>query len=565
MSLTTCSIAGLNLLAAPYTVESFDLPDASVSELGRAAQLAGAIPCRAHYEEPPWALTIIVRSSVSADISNLHTKFRSGAALVFGEGATSLTTYLRSVEATTTANYSGWARVTFSGLRSPEWEGTPVDLGTLTVTDGWGTVDAPAVGGEIAAKVRLYARSAAASTGLYIGVRPTPLSGYAPLDDYSGSPNADGIGGAWSLPLSETSSLQVIATPPQFPVAPNRGRHMAVARLNHSSQVAANQKFQAQSYALSASRYAPSIIASAVNVAAEVDVLGTLPVPASEWPLGTNTAASFSNVAGGASYANGTLQNPNPYTINPNFHRSVYYETFTLAARAKLTQVAVTVTGAWGVVITRAASGAPTDYWEASLGNTPSDANGLTPFGCDVVLDPGTYCITLWGYGSTMEALQAKTVKMETPGAYASGVGGYMNNSGTWVQSTLDLSFALTWYDELAGTATMPVSAASTEATRATQIDALMRVPVDFSALACTTAIGAGAGVMYDPDTRTIYPCDTNALLSGTSLMATADLLGTARGIALAPNTTNRFVVANGAKSTVTLTGSATPCYIRRR
>ncbi len=554
MAVTVFQTAALDLLSAPYDVESWDFPEAAITEIGRAAQYAGAIPHRLHYDDAPFNFTVIVTgSTISASIADLHENLRAGTRFMFSESTEVLTGRIVSIAPTATEHFSTYSRVAFVGSRSPEWEGASLDLGTLTVTNGWGTVDAPTVGGELAAKVQLYATGAGTMAGgLHLGIRPNPGASYSPLDDYSGVTDATAIGGAWSAAsASLTTTPADIASAPPLDIADNRGQHLVVARLKHTASATATS-YHAASTALGHSVTQPPVAATTASAA--VVALGSVSVPCTSVPVGVGTAAPFGAAATDISQTtyDTTLTTPTGYKHTYLFDVDgdrLHSLTVRLpsAGRCLLNlnrMVDATTRGVNIGAMTVSRESAGTVTWVVDVDTTSGEQ----------------LCLTMQSNMANGIGLQYRAAEVNAEGNF------YRIDDGTTALTasaiTGDLYLVTKVQNRISLAASTPVQATCTEAAKTASIDALVRIPTDFCAISVPGSIAANTGWMYDPDTRGVYPCDNSPALTGAALAATR--LGMP-DLGLAPGVVNRIVVAAGAKTNVTITGTATELYLRRR
>jgi hypothetical protein len=171
MAVTTYMLDGADL----PTVESYDLPTAKPTEAARADQRSGDTAGAADYADPPFTIVHIVSADtaddVKAAVEALTQRYIPGARLTWAEDdSPTLDTYLREVECADESYFGSWARVTFSGTRSPFWHGPWTALTPVSCYPWSYAAFTDTIGGEVEAELRLNVIGGQASNFIALGI-----------------------------------------------------------------------------------------------------------------------------------------------------------------------------------------------------------------------------------------------------------------------------------------------------------------------------------------------------------------------------------------------------------
>lgn len=528
---------GLDLDSDPYRLlgDAFapKLPDARLNDFGRSAQMAGAPKFEAHYDEPPWEISVGVDSPDRASIDALTNAFAPGAVLTWGDETGVATTRITTVECAEHESWQGWTVLTFSGTRRPAWDTISYPFsGTVAWDDP--VLVLPEVGGELCAKMSLLVIASSSVKTLSAAIKSAPASGYTVLDDYSGVAESPTIGGE-RTGTAHTSGPNFFSFPQLAPTIDSRdnsGSHHLLARV-WSDAPAGSISFRAGNAAGGVTRWEPPV---------RLPVSGTwrvLPLASVDMPVVAFPALTMPSTGEPIVQHEGEAK---------AFPSASVWQTVTFAEAALLTSISFKVTNptastaTFSAQIQRASGDAPGEAWYS--------------FWEQEVL-AGQTAVLIWALNTPAPIAMGTALAIRCTGSagvqfwrtaddvYPGGRGGYGTETpGDGTDSTIDLWFevgraALSFFD-----ASNPVQFQASQS-GSTRLDAVCRVPADHGGFVVTS--DGMDGAVLDPDLRAVYPTDDTGAVVGGSLAGTMTPLGTE--LAPAPGVENRLVVWGDAES----------------
>lgn len=549
----TAQAGSLDLQSGPYRIIGTpDFPDARLNDFGRAAQKAGAYPCEAHYDFPPWQFAVGITDPTRALVDALANALRPGARLLLGGETGTGTAVLETIECGPDDESPGYSVYTFSGTRRPGWEVGSWAV-TGTIADGWGTLSLGTLGGTLAARIDLALTCAASSTLFAAGVMPDPGEAFDPIDDYSGTTVAGAFGGEFSANTNLSATPAALGSAPGIDVAANAGTPVAVARVRHTANACT---YQATSAIALRSALTPPVRASVEN-GTETLVLGTVNVPAFPVPVGTSESAYTAPATDWNQTAEDTtLTDETPYTDEYAF----------TVTRDRLDSITLKFGEEWTPGAAEALQlyrGAGTEEADLLWVWTGPVSAGVRTFSVGVPVTSGETLTLKLGMGGTPAMLRGRAYYFEPIPVRFKNVqvnAGYFCDSSGALVSNADLYLVTKTSTRISFAASTPVRASSLESGKTAGIDVLARIPAVMGAPLCVSgSFGSGTGVKYDSALGRTFPCDATGV---TGIALSPSYAGS--GLLAAAGVPNTLVVATGAVADVTFTGTVTELRLHR-
>lgn len=479
---------------------------------------------------------------------------RASVTFTVPEGTTSTSVRFRRVSGTPTTGVARIARVQVieGDTDLPFRESTVYAPGVVTYDE---------TDGEVPALTAIKATAEQAITSLALGLRSQPPASFASsaVQDYSGTADANALGGEVKRLVTSTA-WQVVATAPEVDTEDMRGRYVMWARRKWSAGTTANTARASSDVTGSGIAVTTTVPATAqampFGVAASaaatflVGSLGEVSVPAAEVPSAQSTAGY------GAEATLVDITTGTDKTLVSDWVAQTFVPTNALISALKFN-------GAGGSFhLMTWESGAPGTVLSSRM-NT-----GTLYAGLSIPVTPGaTYCLRAGGYGST--------VKRDTSAPSATGTGYHSPDGSTgWTagdgtDTTVDYGITVKTRPKLGFAAHTPVQAKATSGTPNFDLDNVALLPCDEAYLAVTwaAATSAGQGVLVNEmglraDESNVYLTDSSGGI-GASLIAQID----PRNPFLLRPGTNSIVVhaatpGGAAPGAVTVSGSYRPRYL---
>jgi hypothetical protein len=576
-----------DLTSYPYSVESTgdDLPDADLTDDYLGYLEDGGAPSMYGFEkfkQTPWKLVFIVDGTdgddCQANVNALNQLIRSGAELYWADNGetkvlhTTLLTVAGAVEdksGQAPDSVTGtWTRVTYTGTRSPLWRDKPEQITLYSaIAHGAGVTTTITTPGEEPARTRMAVYAAQQTTMIALGIRSSPASTFAPVQNYTGT--SDSACYNQKAVLSPmTTVYQAIGTAEALDVKGMRGLYHALPRFkSHAANGTTTTDLRFSSeldcgdagiLTVNGDPHHPRLD----NTGFEVTDLGLVKIPCGAVPIASAWTAEAAQVT------------QSLYDLATFGGDDAVGQTVTISQTMRITRFRLYCEELPDGPVTFNASlfctynGLPSGYPLATTAVTVSTTGAFDiPLSVDV--PPGLYAFCWWSPtgGKTL------SIYIKNANVYA---GGQMvsRSSGAWHGFDLDWKFVVYGQLNRAFSQTVAIQAKSTESVAA-DLDYTALLPIDEAAIivlppAGTSYFASQTGICSDglPDRdadRNVYGYDHDGLF-GPSLVGTTQFYG--GQLALPPGDCQIVVVtetpATAVPGAASLIIEREPCYRSR-
>ena len=446
---------------------------------------------------------------------------------------------------------SGAAKMylTLTLTTDPHWLAPWSAETTASLTAVPGTFAIADPGGEDDALVSMRAIASATARGLFLGAMPDAATGFDPIDDYgasgAGTADANALTGYKVASSALTATMAAVGTAPAFETNANRGTYIPIVRMDSNAASVATTAYRVVQRVTGNAISASTDVATASVTPRAVDLVATelerISVPSGAVPdVATGSGWSAEDALLTQADASGSLLVNAGRGATGDLNGYLYfYQTYTTAVSVMLTAfeftvvTAPTTTTGWELQVIRVS-----DWTVLRTSTVASMATGVhkVAFTELETADGDVYQLRVTAPGAAGFNDESCVIDSSASSVYADGVAGE-SFSG---DSTKDLTCKVYGKTELGFNSYSIVQATdSADAFKIANLDYLVRVPVDYAALAYRLATSAAPGLYYDGDTDVAYIADADGI--GPAVLDKAEVIKPLRA---KPGVSTTYVLA---------------------
>lgn len=494
-------------------------------------------------------------SSLDANVAAVHRACVRDALLSFAPSAagTPRTTRIRdAVVAERDVDMLGIKSLerylTLTLTTDPHWLAPWSSETTASLTAVPGTFVISDPGGEDDALVSMRVIASASARGLFLGAMPDAATGFNPIDDYgasgAGTADANALTG-YKVASMLTATMAAVGTAPAFDTNANRGTYIPIVRMDSNAASVATTAYRVVQRVTGNAISASTDVATASVTPRAVDLVATelerISVPSGGVPdLETGSGWSAEDALLTQADASGSLLVNAGRGATGDLNGDLYfYQTYTTAVSVMLTAfeftvvTAPTTTTGWELQVIRVS-----DWTVLRTSTVASMATGVHKVAFTEVetADGDVYQFRVIAPGAAGFNDESCVIDSSASSVYADGVAGESFGG----DSTKDLTCKVYGKTRLGFNSYSIVQATdSADAFKIANLDYLVRVPVDYAALAYRLATSAAPALYYDGDTDVAYIADADGI--GPAVLDKAEIIKPLRA---KPGVSTTYVLA---------------------
>lgn len=439
--------------------------------------------------------------------------------------------------------------VTLTLTTDPYWLAPWSSETTVTLTAVPGTFTIADPGGEVDALVSMRAVASATARGLFLGAMPDAASGFDPIDDYgasgAGTSDANALTGYKVASSALTATMAAVGTAPAFDTNANRGTYIPIVRMDSNAASVATTAYRVVQRVTGNAISASTDVATASVTPRAIDLVATelerISVPSGAVPdvatgSGWSTeGALFTQAdASGSLLVNAARDVLGDLTGELYFYQTYTIDTPTILSAFEFTVVtAPTTTTGWELQVIRAS-----DWTVLRTSTVASMATGVhkVAFPELETADGDVYQFRVIAPSAAGFNDESCVIDSSASSVYADGFAGTPFGG----DSTKDLTCKVYGKTRLGFNSYSIVQASDTaDASKIANLDYLVRIPVDYAALAYRLSTSAAPALYYDGDTDVAYIADADGI--GPAVLDKAEVIKPLRA---KPGVSTTYVLA---------------------